>query len=169
MITFDCLDSTSRWVRKHAEELPADALTAVFAYEQTEGYGRRGTPWVSMRGNLHLTLFFCIAYEKEGDIPLYTQLLARTCVEVVSREGILLQIKKPNDLFYQGRKCGGILTESFPCQGKIGISIGLGLNVNADLPPLDQPTTSLKEISGKCHDLLTLAQALISAFDQARS
>lgn len=168
MITFDCIDSTNRWTKEHAAELDPTLLTCIRAREQTAGYGRRGTHWVSPKGNLYITLFFCLPESQRARVGTYTQLLALACAKVLDEEEIVLQIKWPNDLFFEGKKCGGILTECLQLKERLGIVVGLGLNVNAELPPLDQPATSLKEISGKILDLDVLLEAIIARFEEYR-
>lgn len=165
MIQFDCLDSTNRWVREHAAELDPSRLTCVTAKEQTAGYGRRGTPWISPRGNLYATLFFCLPVSEQPRVPSFTQLLALACAQVVEKEGIFLKIKWPNDLFYEGKKCGGILTECFHLENdRLGVAVGLGLNVNVQPVDVDQPAISL----GGPFDLDLLLQAIIERFEQHR-
>lgn len=62
------------------------------------------------------------------------------------------EIKEPNDLFYNGKKVGGILTETV-CKGEIvkKIYVGIGLNVNQEKFPgnLSEIATSLKIETGR--------------------
>lgn len=163
-IPFDCLDSTNRWVKEHALELDPDGFTCVTAKEQRAGYGTRGREWVSPKGNLYATFFFRIAPEEQPIAAIYTQLLALACVEVMEEEGVFLKIKWPNDLFYEGKKCGGILAECLQLPGKLGMALGIGLNVNTEV----EGAISLKEIAGRTFELEVLLYAIAGRFEHWR-
>jgi biotin--protein ligase len=44
------------------------------------------------------------------------------------------EIKWPNDIYYEGRKIGGILVESSILGSTLGVKIGVGLNINNKEP-----------------------------------
>lgn len=118
------------------------AGTVVIAREQSAGRGSRGHRWSSAPGGLYLS----IVLEPDvapAEISLLTLASAWGVVTSLERLGIPLQIKWPNDLIYQGRKVGGILTESRSSGAVDAIAapstthpvvIGLGANWDNPLP-----------------------------------
>jgi BirA family biotin operon repressor/biotin-[acetyl-CoA-carboxylase] ligase len=168
MIHFKQIDSTNKWAKEHAEELsaahPLGHLTWIVADEQSAGYGRRGNTWASPRGNLFATLFFCISLAERAKIVHFPQLLALGCAEVLDKQNVHLQIKWPNDLFFKGKKCGGILAESLELDNCLAIILGIGLNVNQSVET-DQPSTSLAQITGKIFQIPELLQQFSDQFE----
>jgi len=98
---------------------------AVIAARQWAGRGQVRRPWSSLPGNLHVVW-------RQPDLPrtwegpaslIPVWLVART----MSRLGLTMQVKWPNDLLWQGSKVGGILLE----QRGGDCLAGLGLNLVA--------------------------------------
>ncbi|EDX87443.1 biotin-[acetyl-CoA-carboxylase] ligase [Synechococcus sp. PCC 7335] len=111
---FETLTSTNThlWeMLKASNQSQAKAGTVVIAAQQSSGRGQRDRIWQSDPGGLYLSL----ALEPDWPIAYSAQL---TCISAwgiaiaLNNLGIPIQIKWPNDLFYQGQKLGGILTET---------------------------------------------------------
>lgn len=71
----------------------------------------------------------------------------------VASEDCGLRLKWPNDLFCQGRKLGGILTEMVPLPGRddsaaLVIGIGINLAIPADRLPTEQSTSLQLHVQG---------------------
>lgn len=110
---FESLPSTS----SHLWEMLADgeetrgAGTVAIAHQQSAGRGQRGRSWQSEPGGLYLSL----ALEPDWPSALGAQL---TCISAwgiataFNNLGIPVEVKWPNDLFFEGKKLGGILTET---------------------------------------------------------
>ena len=87
------------------------AGTVVIAKAQSSGRGQRGRIWHSPPGGLYLSL----ALEPNWPVTHAAQL---TCLSAwgiataLNNLGLPIQIKWPNDLFFEGKKLGGILTET---------------------------------------------------------
>lgn len=101
--------------------------------EQTAGRGRLGRKFVSPAKTglyISLCLFPTIALE---DLSLITCATAVACVETLEQlTGKSLNIKWVNDLFYQDKKVGGILTEvisDFESQQVQSLIVGMGINL----------------------------------------
>ena len=101
--------------------------------EQTAGRGRLGRKFVSPSKTglyISLCLFPTIALE---DLSLITCATAVACVETLEElTGKSLNIKWVNDLFYQDKKVGGILTEvisDFESQQVQSLIVGMGINL----------------------------------------
>jgi BirA family biotin operon repressor/biotin-[acetyl-CoA-carboxylase] ligase len=78
-------------------------------------------------------------------------------------------IKRPNDVQLSGKKVSGVLCETEFHKETVSVFLGVGINVNMELPDLkqiDQPATSLKMESGKVWDRSTLLTKLQTQFAQ---
>ena len=87
--------------------------TIILAEIQTEGKGTHGRKWYTdEKNNIAFSFFLqmnCEIRKLEG----ITIEIAETLVEILERlYHISLSIKFPNDLVFQGKKIGGILTET---------------------------------------------------------
>ena len=127
--------------------------TVVIADEQTDGIGTHGRKWHS--GNKENILFSFIIYPdcSINKIKGFTIKIAECMVKVIKKVcDISLEIKQPNDLVYNGKKVGGILTQSITNKEKVKqIVIGIGLNVNGLIFPkeLENIAISLRQIIKK--------------------
>lgn len=165
-----CLEKTDS-TNSEAERRLADGAEAplvILAREQTAGRGRRGRPWHSAaNGNLYATFVFRPRLDptRLQDFTLWMGLVVCELVEKFCR--VKPGLKWPNDLWLDGRKAGGMLTEARVDADEVrDLVFGLGLNVNgraADLPAeLRRSATSLAEACGGPLDLNKFAAALIS-------
>ncbi len=140
------VDSTNIYLRRLAEE-GAPEFTAVFAEEQTAGRGRLARAWHSPKG---VSLFFSLLFRPPLS-PMLAQTITLTSAVAVSEGleelGFDCRIKWPNDIFLNGKKICGILSEmrSDPDTVKWQV-VGIGLNINnSAFPPyLEELATSLK-------------------------
>jgi BirA family biotin operon repressor/biotin-[acetyl-CoA-carboxylase] ligase len=139
----------------------------VVARRQTQGRGRLGRVWHSEHGgNLYATFAFRPRLEP-GRMQTFTLWMGANLCELVARFcRIEPGIKWPNDLYYAGRKFGGMLTEARVDSDQIrDLVFGLGLNVNGPptaLPPeLARQATALAACTGQPLDLNRLAAAII--------
>ena len=107
------------------------------ADEQTAGRGRGGHSWHSIAGDgLYFSALVAppIPSTMAMLLPLATGLAAQSAIAAVT--GLAVDIRWPNDLLVDGRKCGGILVESASTAGDANGSllryavIGVGINVN---------------------------------------
>ncbi|XOZ33245.1 biotin--[acetyl-CoA-carboxylase] ligase [Halomonadaceae bacterium KBTZ08] len=127
----------------------ATAPRVCLAEQQLQGRGRRGRSWVSpFARNLYLS----IGLETEAGPAAVQGLTLRAGIgaaRALSGMGISgLGIKWPNDLWLNGRKVAGILTElQGSAQDELRLVIGIGLNVYMTAPEttIDQPWTSLAQ------------------------
>ncbi len=124
---------------------------ACLAEQQLQGRGRRGREWISpFARNLYLS----IGLETDAGpaaVQGVTLLAGLGVVEALEAMGVNgLGIKWPNDIWLNGRKIAGILTElQGSAQDELRLVIGVGLNVymsDTDIE-IDQPWTSLAQES----------------------
>ncbi|MBU1219750.1 biotin--[acetyl-CoA-carboxylase] ligase [Myxococcota bacterium] len=120
------LDSTNTFLKNRIKcgDISIKAATADI---QTSGRGRGFNQWVSLRGNLHLS----VAVEYTSDpIPVGPWCTKIAHAVISEKFGIKPQIKWPNDLLYDNTKIAGFLLEmvSSPC-GRKFVICGFGLNL----------------------------------------
>lgn len=166
-IPLTTVDSTNEWAKKHWKELDPDGLTIVTAQEQTAGRGQWGRTWVSPAGG-NLYVSYCSFVPEESDLLLQPRWLADAVCEVLAQHGASLVWRWPNDLLFEGKKCGGILSESSPKEGCLLVIHGLGLNLwNHPLVFPDersQPVTHLEAEGIRTPPALTLAIEIAECF-----
>lgn len=165
-IHFDILNSTNTWVKENAHTFDPKSFTCVTALEQTSGRGRFSRKWLSPKGDIYATLFFTIP-KGSAYLPNIGQILAYSCASVLREKGFQAQIKWPNDILIEGKKVAGILCETTPLNERIGIVLGIGININMGnelLKTIDQPATSLAQLSQKTWDLEQILTPLLHKF-----
>lgn len=164
---FKSLSSTNDWAKRGMKLFPRDKLTLVSADRQTQGRGQFGRKWLSSEeGNIYASFCFFIDDDKQDAFAL-THKFATSLVHVLKELGITAHIKKPNDLLVNQKKIAGILCETMQFPPKLGIVIGIGLNVNFDKTSLEtvgQPATSLKIETGKEWETLPLLNRMKDHF-----
>lgn len=144
---FDCINSTNTQAKAMAAE-GASHGTVLIADRQTDGRGRMGRSFHSP-ANMGIYLSIILRPDTKP-----TQLMHLTCatgvaacnaIEVAC--GFRPKIKWANDLIYQKKKLGGILTE-LSLNSKTGLVdyaiIGIGINCNQS--PTDFPE-DIREIA----------------------
>lgn len=146
------VDSTNIAVRDRGMQGEAEGLCIV-AEEQTEGRGRRGRSFSSPKAS---GIYFSILLRPEmsfEDSVWITTAAAVAAAEACERVNDSLkkgevQIKWVNDLFLDGRKFCGILTEGFLSREHGGLDcavLGVGFNIS---PPQDGWAEEIKDIAG---------------------
>jgi len=145
------LPSTNGYLKK-LDDSGFDHGTVLLADHQTKGRGQYDRVWVSEKGQ---NLTFTIAFKpSSGDrLPLLTLCFALGITTTLDRIGIeRSMIKWPNDVLIDGKKVGGLLTESvFLGQRPERVLVGIGLNVNQQAFGKDvgKEATSLAKAGGK--------------------
>lgn len=105
--------------------------TVILAASQSGGRGRLGKKWASPPGS---GLYFSLLLRPNldpADLPKITLSAGVALGRAVSHfSHFSPMIKWPNDLLIDGKKCGGILTESeFSPAGQPLVALGIGINV----------------------------------------
>tara|TARA_Y100000590_G_scaffold469990_1_gene661166 strand:- start:1776 stop:2297 length:522 start_codon:yes stop_codon:yes gene_type:complete len=120
----------------------------VIADKQKKGRGRYRNKWITMKGNLFMTVFFetkkKITIEK---ITFKNCLIIKEVLKKYIKEKI--KIKPPNDLIIDGKKISGILQEIIEKDSKKFLIIGIGINIINSPKISNYPTTSLSEYTSK--------------------
>jgi BirA family biotin operon repressor/biotin-[acetyl-CoA-carboxylase] ligase len=124
---FRSVGSTNEVARGLAAQ-GAPSGTLVTSEEQTAGRGRQGRPWQTPAGAaLAWSLLLRQRVEVPGTLPL--QAGVGVCAAVESLGVERAEVKWPNDVWIDGRKCAGILVEARPQDGWAVIGIGLNLSI----------------------------------------
>lgn len=146
---FDKASSTMDIARELARKGCPD-FTVVIAETQTSGRGRMDRNWWSPQGGLYFTLVL-----RPHIPPVMSPLINFGAAFVLARTlqdfcGVDARVKWPNDVLIHGRKVSGMLSEMDAAGDQVSfVNIGIGINMNNDLP-LDLPfATSIKNVSGK--------------------
>ncbi len=149
---FKSIDSTNAYL-KARPDLYREPFTVIWADEQTAGRGRKGRSWQAKPG---LDVTFTLSVPAWFSPPLYSILAGVSAVKTLRSMGFLeVWIKYPNDLYWGGKKLGGILSES--PEAAI-VLIGLGINVNSN----SVEHASLLQISGAETDREVLLHSLVT-------
>ena len=139
----------------------------VLSRRQTAGRGRFGRAWHSVdRGNLYASFVFRPQLEPARMQTFTLWMGLNVCDLIANFTRLQPGLKWPNDLLFDGRKIGGMLTEARIDADQIrDLVFGLGLNVNgspAALPrELAPHATSLAACLGQPLDLNRLTAALV--------
>jgi BirA family transcriptional regulator, biotin operon repressor / biotin---[acetyl-CoA-carboxylase] ligase len=166
LLVLDEIDSTNDEAARQLAGGRA-APFAVLARRQSRGRGRFGRSWHSdSTSNLYASFAFRPRVEPERMQTFTLWMGLNICELLTNFVGISPGIKWPNDILFDGRKAGGMLTEARVDADQIrDLVFGLGLNVNtpaAGWPgDLSRRAISLADVTGSPIDLNRLAAALI--------
>jgi len=145
----------------------AQPETVVWALEQSGGRGQYRRRFSSPAGGLYFSLVLRPDLPPER-LPLVTLAAGVGCCLCLERNcAVAPLLKWPNDLYVNGKKLGGILTEGLPLVGREGptVVVGVGLNVNStpsDYPEALRPAVAtLGDTTKKTFDLQPLLEGLV--------
>ena len=111
---------TSESTMDDARKLPLEGWQRIRAGEQISGRGRRGAIWHSSEGDM--TASWSVSIEV---LNRWTPGLLQVAIGASISEALGVELKWPNDLIFEGKKCGGILLESSTADGRVRIGVGL--------------------------------------------
>lgn len=167
---YDTIDSTNTKAKELAKG-GAPHGTVLIAGSQTGGRGRLGRSFSSPAGmGVYLTVILRPHCKPAKLMHLTCAAAVAMCDAVEQSAGLRPGIKWTNDLVYEKKKLGGILTELSPdpITGLVDYAIiGIGINccqTSADFPPeIQDMAVSLSMVSGKTVLPAHLAAAMIEA------
>ena len=112
----------------------------VISDTQLNGRGQYGKKWISIKGNLFVSVFFKI--DNRISIERFTKL---NCIKIKKILNFFIKkkikIKYPNDLFVDNCKICGILQETLFYKDKKFAIIGIGVNIVKSPKIENYPTT----------------------------
>jgi BirA family transcriptional regulator, biotin operon repressor / biotin---[acetyl-CoA-carboxylase] ligase len=165
------VDSTNNYATALAHAGMAQAGTVVFAHDQTKGKGQRNKAWKAQKGaNIIMS-----AIIQPRPLPLSRAFLfSMATANALHRffspmAGSETKVKWPNDLYWRDRKAGGILIENIISGSEWNYAIvGIGININqVEFPGLQTRAVSLRQITGREHDVLELTRSLCHHLQQS--
>ncbi len=139
MYSFDTVDSTNK-IAKNLATNGCDEGVVVCAIKQTAGKGRLGRTFVSERGGVYFSIVLKPQKEIKDTlfITVAAAVAAARAIETVS--GKKCDIKWVNDIYVDGKKVCGILTEGgFDAEGNFDYAV-LGVGINLFTPKGDFPS-----------------------------
>ena len=144
---FKSTDSTNKQAKKLIAENTFENGTVLIADEQTEGKGRFGRKFFSPKGTGIYLSTIIKSNIKVQDISLIAVVSAlAVCRSIKNLTKLNPQIKWINDVYINGKKVCGILTEAvsnFETQTADAVVVGIGINLKTKLFPEE-----LKEKAG---------------------
>lgn len=171
IVHFQSIDSTNKKAKECAEQGGPEG-TVVVAEEQTRGRGCAGRTWDSrpMAG-----IWMSVILRPSLDLPSVPCITQMACAAVGQALETLVdnvQTEWPNDILVNGKKIGGVLTESSGEIDRVQYAVvGIGVNVNQDAeefsPELAEKATSLKRETGRAQSRQKLFCAILDALERA--
>lgn len=150
-----------------ASQSDAQKNTVFIAKRQSGGKGRFDRKFCSQEGGIYLSYLY-----KENlplnEVKFVTPCAAVAVAKTLEKRGVSPKIKWVNDLYLNGKKICGILSESKISSKSAGsVIVGIGINVNTENFPceLTDKASSLFLESGEKYDLNGVVSDLIHALD----
>ncbi|MBU4293307.1 MAG: biotin--[acetyl-CoA-carboxylase] ligase [Actinobacteria bacterium] len=172
LIHFERLNSTNDFAceiekKSDSNNLKEDLNGAVIISEiQDQGHGRFNRNWLSPQGGLWFTIIL-ITKIKEKDLTKMNLLAAISVAEIlITKYRLKVTVKWPNDIYCNGCKLAGILSETEKINSLLYLNIGIGINVNIDssvFANLNLKAISIMDLLGrKLKREILLAEILLS-------
>jgi BirA family biotin operon repressor/biotin-[acetyl-CoA-carboxylase] ligase len=138
--------------------------TIITAGEQTAGRGRNGRPWASSEGGLFFNLLErpAINAAEYFRVSLALQIAAARSLTKIC--GKPVQPRWPNDLYAEGKKIAGLLTE-FHAEGDRLLWISLGMGVNVNNAPYSRESANCAGIAGRPISRQEVLLAILNEWD----
>ncbi|MCX7830114.1 MAG: biotin--[acetyl-CoA-carboxylase] ligase [Acidobacteria bacterium] len=150
---YEKISSTNDVALKYLLEKGEESNGAVFVADfQEKGRGRIGRSWFAKKG-ASLLMSYIFVPPENFKWNLLSLAAGLSCAKAAERyKSVKVQIKWPNDIIYENKKMGGILSETKAVGNKIiGVVIGIGINIKGnkeDFPvELCDSAISLEEAS----------------------
>lgn len=150
---FDLLTSTNDYLLQRMVK-DSEKVRICLAEKQAAGRGRRGKAWLSPYGsNIYLSIGW--RFERSpSQLACLSLAVGVTVINALTHYGIkqALDLKWPNDIYWQKHKLAGILIEiTGETRGHCNLVIGVGLNLTI-------PQSSAEQINQPWIDIATLTQ-----------
>jgi BirA family transcriptional regulator, biotin operon repressor / biotin---[acetyl-CoA-carboxylase] ligase len=157
------IGSTMSAARQFAES-GAPSGTLVGAEEQTAGQGRHGRSWHSEPGSGLYVSIILRRHFTPAALPVVTLALGLAVRDAILKTtDLACDLRWPNDVLLESKKCAGILTTL----ESSAIIAGIGINVNHSsfAAELSGIATSLRIASGRVHSRERLLLHLLASVD----
>jgi BirA family biotin operon repressor/biotin-[acetyl-CoA-carboxylase] ligase len=177
LIELSTVDSTNIYAMALIKEGMAKSGSCIRAHFQSHGKGQHGRVWESLKGQNLLCSYILElknldtskkwAPTDQNGFSAAIALGIRAFFDAYTNGDT--KIKRPNDIYWRDRKAGGILIEN-QLKGTewTWAVIGIGININQTVFSPEAPNpVSLKQITGRDWDILSLQEALSKSLTQS--
>jgi BirA family biotin operon repressor/biotin-[acetyl-CoA-carboxylase] ligase len=132
---YDTIDSTNIQAKRMLESGNKASLLIV-SDEQTQGRGRQGKSFFSPSGGLYLSVVIHPDGQSDNIVMITTIAAIAVSRAIEKLTDIKTEIKWVNDVYVNGKKVCGILSQAVTLNGNLsGIIIGIGVNTSdCDFP-----------------------------------
>lgn len=165
IIRIDSVNSTNTYAKKITDKIKEDVV--IIANKQTDGYGTNSRKWYSDDDSI-----ICSFLIKDSNKTIsldYSYQIGCLVSKVINRIcNVETYVKKPNDIYFNEKKLGGVLIETQYSLNKLDyLIIGIGINVNQKKLPEDiqEIATSLFIETQKKYDKEEIISGLIKEFE----
>ncbi len=164
ILRFNSIDSTMREANARAEAGASEG-TVILAGEQTAGRGRLGRSWISAPDvGLYFSLILRPRVPSAQSVVLTLAMGLGVARGIGEACGRICDIRWPNDVLLNNKKCSGILVEMSGAGNQVDhVIVGVGVNVNqaSMSPELSSIATSLRIETGCEYPLETILGAVL--------
>ena len=137
----------------------------VFSENQKKGKGQYGNKWISLKGNLFVSIFFKLEevnYSLKDMTKINCQIIKKFFYFYYKKK---ISIKLPNDLKIQGKKISGILQETIMKDNIKFLVVGIGINLIKSPKIKNYPTTNLFELTNNTINNKDVFSRLIKIYE----
>jgi selenide,water dikinase len=163
------VESTNIYAMDHLQANLAAHGSAFFAHYQTGGKGRHGKSWLGDPGNnIALSVILDCSFLSLTRQFSLSVMVAVACYDLFNKYATdAVFIKWPNDIYWRDRKAGGILIENQVRGNKWQAAVvGIGMNINQTFFEELKNPVSLKQITGKDFNTISLAKELCDCLEK---
>ena len=135
------VDSTMSEIKN----LSSENNICLMANKQNQGIGRRGTKWISPKGNVYISLLLKNILDINNHFlnTAYTSNIICEVIEKICK--VETKIKWPNDIIINDKKICGIISEIYNKNNQMLINTGFGINIISSPEVDDYKTTYVNE------------------------
>tara|TARA_A100001011_G_scaffold382489_1_gene452312 strand:+ start:83 stop:595 length:513 start_codon:yes stop_codon:yes gene_type:complete len=127
VIKYNSVDSTNNVAIRRIKQGKIKP-TLIVANKQRKGRGQYGRRWVSLTGNIFITIYFNL--KKKITIKTISKKVYETLKKSLEKfVNEKISIKQPNDLLIKGAKVCGILQETIIYNKNKYFIVGIGINL----------------------------------------
>lgn len=163
IIVLETVDSTNTYAKNLAQNGAASG-TCVIAKTQTSGRGRLGRSFFSPSDTgIYMSIIIRPENEYESTFPYTIAACVAVCKVLEKYSSCTVGIKWVNDIFSNGKKVCGILTEGGTMAGSTKIDyyvVGIGINTST---PADGFPDDIKNIAGAVSEINASKNQIIAS------
>ena len=139
----------------------------VYSLTQKKGRGQYGKKWISKKGNLFGTIFFCLKknYPSVKEFSLINLILN---ISVLSKycDKKNIFFKLPNDIYIKKKKICGILQEVIFQGSKKYLLVGIGINLLSNPEIRNYPSTNIYKETKKRPKLISIVKQIKTTYEK---